>query len=162
MASQIDSRTILDAPGAEDLIGRGDMLFLPSDLPKPIRLQGVFVSDKEIGKVVDHWRAEAEPHYDLSIVESDEDSTGRVEDVESDDTDRLFHDAVQVIQEYDRASASLLQRRLKIGYARAARIIDQLEAHGYIGPFDGSNARQVLRREVPDARGGGDSDEDGF
>ncbi len=162
MASQIDSRTILDAPGAEDLIGRGDMLFLPSDLPKPIRLQGVFVSDKEIGKVVDHWRAEAEPHYDLSIVESDEDSTGRVEDVESDDTDRLFHDAVQVIQEYDRASASLLQRRLKIGYARAARIIDQLEAHGYIGPFDGSNARQVLRREVPDARGGGDSDEDGL
>jgi S-DNA-T family DNA segregation ATPase FtsK/SpoIIIE len=162
MASQIDSRTILDAPGAEDLIGRGDMLFQPSDLPRPIRLQGVFVSDREIRGVTAHWRAEAEPHYDLAIVESDEDSTGRVEDIEDDDTDRLFSDAVGVIQEYDRASASLLQRRLKIGYARAARIIDQLEAHGYIGPFDGSNARQVLRREVPGARGGGDSDEDGF
>ncbi|MCU0504881.1 MAG: DNA translocase FtsK [Chloroflexi bacterium] len=160
MASQIDSRTILDAPGAEDLIGRGDMLFQPSDLPRPIRLQGVFVSDREIRGVTAHWRAEAEPHYDLSIVETDEDSTARVEDVEDDETDRLFGDAVQVIQEYDRASASLLQRRLKIGYARAARIIDQLEAHGYIGPFDGSNARQVLRREVPGARGGGDPDED--
>ncbi len=160
MASQIDSRTILDAPGAEDLIGRGDMLFQPSDLPRPIRLQGVFVSDREIRGVTAHWRAEAEPHYDLSIVESDEESTGRVEDVEDADTDRLFADAVGVIQEYDRASASLLQRRLKIGYARAARIIDQLEAHGYIGPFDGSNARQVLRREVPETRGGGDSGED--
>ncbi len=160
MSSQIDSRTILDAPGAEDLIGRGDMLFQPSDLPRPIRLQGVFVSDREIRAVTEHWRAEAEPHYDLSIVESDEESTARVEDVESDDTDRLFMDAVQVVSDYDRASASLLQRRLKIGYARAARIIDQLEAHGYIGPFDGSSARQVLRREVPESRGGGDPDGD--
>ncbi len=162
MASQIDSRTILDAPGAEDLIGRGDMLFQPSDLPRPIRLQGVFVSDREIRGVTAHWRAEAEPHYDLSIVETDEDSTARVEDVEDDETDRLFGDAVTVIQEYDRASASLLQRRLKIGYARAARIIDQLEARGYVGPFDGSNARQVLRREAPESRGGGGPDEDGL
>ena len=148
MASQIDSRTILDAPGAEDLIGRGDMLFQPSDLPRPIRLQGVFVSDKEIRAVTSHWRAEAEPHYDLSIVEDDEESTGSVDDLAGDDADRLLPDAVAVIQEYDRASASLLQRRLKIGYARAARIIDQLEARGYIGAFDGSNARQVLRRDA--------------
>jgi S-DNA-T family DNA segregation ATPase FtsK/SpoIIIE len=155
MASQIDSRTILDAPGAEDLIGRGDMLFQPSDLPRPIRLQGVFVSDKEIRAVTSHWRAEAEPHYDLAIVEDDEESTGSVDDLVDDDADRLLPDAVAVIQEYDRASASLLQRRLKIGYARAARIIDQLEARGYIGAFDGSNARQVLRREAggPAARG---------
>jgi S-DNA-T family DNA segregation ATPase FtsK/SpoIIIE len=147
MASQIDSRTILDAPGAEDLIGRGDMLFQPSDLPRPIRLQGVFVSDKEVRAITSHWRAEAEPHYDLSIVEDDEESTGSADDLADDDADRLLPDAVAVIQEYDRASASLLQRRLKIGYARAARIIDQLEARGYIGPFDGSNARQVLRRD---------------
>ena len=155
MASQIDSRTILDAPGAEDLIGRGDMLFQPSDLPRPIRLQGVFVSDKEIRAVTSHWRAEAEPHYDLSIIEDDEESTGSVDDLADDDADRLLPDAVAVIQEYDRASASLLQRRLKIGYARAARIIDQLEARGYIGAFDGSNARQVLRRDAggPAARG---------
>jgi DNA segregation ATPase FtsK/SpoIIIE-like protein len=147
MASQIDSRTILDMPGAEDLIGRGDMLFQPADLPRPIRLQGVFVSDKEIGNVCEHWRAEAEPHYDMGIIESPETSepTHQPEDEEA---DRLLLDAVGVIQEYDRASASLLQRRLKIGYARAARIIDQLEARGYIGTFDGSNARQVLRHDV--------------
>jgi S-DNA-T family DNA segregation ATPase FtsK/SpoIIIE len=146
MASQIDSRTILDMPGAEDLIGRGDMLFQPADLPRPIRLQGVFVSDKEIGSITDHWRAEAQPHYDMGIVETGEETEGAAEQPD-DDADRLLLDAVGVIQEYDRASASLLQRRLKVGYARAARIIDQLEARGYIGPFDGSNARQVLRRD---------------
>jgi DNA segregation ATPase FtsK/SpoIIIE-like protein len=148
MASQIDSRTILDMPGAEDLIGRGDMLFQPADLPRPIRLQGVFVSDKEISNVTQHWRAEAEPHYDLGIVDTGEE-TERAEDQPDEEADRLLPDAVSVIQEYDRASASLLQRRLKVGYARAARIIDQLEARGYIGPFDGSNARQVLRRDMP-------------
>jgi DNA segregation ATPase FtsK/SpoIIIE-like protein len=146
MASQIDSRTILDMPGAEDLIGRGDMLFQPADLPRPIRLQGVFVSDKEIGNITEHWRTEAEPHYDMGIVETDEETEG-VPEPPDEDADRLLLDAVGVIQEYDRASASLLQRRLKIGYARAARIIDQLEERGYIGPFDGSNARQVLRRD---------------
>jgi DNA segregation ATPase FtsK/SpoIIIE, S-DNA-T family len=148
MASQIDSRTILDMPGAEDLIGRGDMLFQPADLPRPIRLQGVFVSDKEISNICEHWRAEAEPHYDMGIVETGEEPERADEEVD-DEADRLFSDAVGVIQEYDRASASLLQRRLKVGYARAARIIDQLEARGYIGPFDGSNARQVLRRDAP-------------
>ena len=148
MASQIDSRTILDMPGAEDLIGRGDMLFQPADLPRPIRLQGVFVSDKEIANICEHWRAEAEPHYDMGIVDTGEEPAGS-EDVVEEEADRLMLDAVGVIQEYDRASASLLQRRLKVGYARAARIIDQLEARGYIGPFDGSNARQVLRRDVP-------------
>jgi S-DNA-T family DNA segregation ATPase FtsK/SpoIIIE len=158
MASQIDSRTILDMPGAEDLIGRGDMLFQPADLPRPIRLQGVYVSDKEIAAVCEHWRAEAEPHYDMGIIANDEETT-TIEEQPDDDADRLMLDAVGVIQEYDRASASLLQRRLKIGYARAARIIDQLEARGYIGPFDGSNARQVLRRDViapathPNSRG---------
>ncbi len=163
MASQIDSRTILDAPGAEDLIGRGDMLFQPSDLPRPIRLQGVFVSDKEVRAITAHWRAEAEPHYDLSIIEDDEESTGSVDDLTDEDADRLLPDAVGVIQEYDRASASLLQRRLKIGYARAARIIDQLEARGYIGAFDGSNARQVLRRDAGGAGRAQDvgDDEDG-
>jgi S-DNA-T family DNA segregation ATPase FtsK/SpoIIIE len=108
----------------------------------------VFVSDREVRAVTAHWRAEAEPHYDLSIIEDDEESTGSADDLADDDADRLLPDAVGVIQEYDRASASLLQRRLKIGYARAARIIDQLEARGYIGSFDGSNARQVLRRDA--------------
>jgi DNA segregation ATPase FtsK/SpoIIIE-like protein len=163
MASQIDSRTILDSPGAEDLIGRGDMLYQPSDLPRPMRLQGVFVSDPEILRVVDHWKDQIDdPHYDLSIIESDEDGTAPVDDLTDDDADRLLPDAVDVIREYDRASASLLQRRLKVGYARAARIIDQLEARGYIGSFDGSNARPVLRRETGPAAGDDDDeDEDG-
>jgi len=148
MASQIDSRTILDSPGAEDLIGRGDMLYQPSDLPRPMRLQGVFVSDPEIGRVTQFWRDQIDdPRYDLSIINNDEESTGSVEDLPDDDADRLLMDAVSVIREYDRASASLLQRRLRIGYARAARIIDQLEARGYVGAFDGSNARVVLRRD---------------
>jgi DNA segregation ATPase FtsK/SpoIIIE, S-DNA-T family len=158
MASQIDSRTILDAPGAEDLIGRGDMLYQPSDLPRPMRLQGVFVSDPEIGRITQHWRDQIDdPRYDMSIVTSDDESTGSVDDLADEDADRLLPDAVNVIREYDRASASLLQRRLKIGYARAARIIDQLEARGYVGAFDGSNARMVLRR---DDGPGPDEDED--
>ncbi len=146
MASQIDSRTVLDAPGAEDLIGRGDMLFQPSDAPKPIRLQGVFVSDQEIEGVVNHWRAQGLPDYQLEIVESAPITGGGSAGTADDsDRDRLFDEAVAVIQEHDRASASLLQRRLRIGYARAARIVDQLEAGGYIGAFDGSNARVVHR-----------------
>jgi DNA segregation ATPase FtsK/SpoIIIE, S-DNA-T family len=162
MASQIDSRTILDAPGAEDLIGRGDMLYQPSDLPRPMRLQGVFVSDHEIGKVTGHWRDQIEDtsHYDMAIIENDEDGTGSVDDLGDEDADRLLPDAVEVIREYDRASASLLQRRLKVGYARAARIIDQLEARGYIGAFDGSNARAVLRRDAGGHDNGGDPGND--
>jgi S-DNA-T family DNA segregation ATPase FtsK/SpoIIIE len=161
MASQIDSRTILDSPGAEDLIGRGDMLYQPSDLPRPMRLQGVFVSDPEIARVTQHWKDQIDdPHYDLAIVESDDESTGSVDDLADEDADRLLPDAVEVIREYDRASASLLQRRLKVGYARAARMIDQLEARGYIGAFDGSNARQVLRRDAPTPATVGDLDED--
>jgi S-DNA-T family DNA segregation ATPase FtsK/SpoIIIE len=161
MASQIDSRTILDAPGAEDLIGRGDMLYQPSDLPRPMRLQGVFVSDHEIGKVTSHWREQIEdPHYDMAIVESDEEGSAAADNLGDEDADRLLPDAVEVIREYDRASASLLQRRLKVGYARAARIIDQLEARGYIGAFDGSNARVVLRRETADHGNGGDLADD--
>jgi DNA segregation ATPase FtsK/SpoIIIE, S-DNA-T family len=165
MASQIDSRTILDSPGAEDLIGRGDMLYQPSDLPRPMRLQGVFVSDPEIHRVTEHWRDQIDdPHYDMGIIETDEDSTGSIDDLADEDADRLLPDAVAVIREYDRASASLLQRRLKVGYARAARIIDQLEQRGYIGAFDGSNARQVLRRDGAAPAGappdGDETDED--
>ncbi len=162
MASQIDSRTILDSPGAEDLIGRGDMLYQPSDLPRPMRLQGVFVSDAEISRVVDHWKAQIEdPHYDMAIVETGDEGTASADDLTDEEADRLLPDAVEVIREYDRASASLLQRRLKVGYARAARMIDQLEARGYIGAFDGSNARPVLRRDESTASSGADERLDG-
>ena len=160
MASQIDSRTVLDAPGAEDLIGRGDMLFQPSDMPKPIRLQGVFVSDAEIAAVVEHWRAQGLPDYQLAILEgiapSRSGANGSSAGGSADDRDRLFDEAVAVIREHDRASASLLQRRLRIGYARAARVIDQLEAAGYIGAFDGSNARVVNQNALQ----GGSTDQE--
>jgi DNA segregation ATPase FtsK/SpoIIIE-like protein len=162
MASQIDSRTILDSPGAEDLIGRGDMLYQPSDLPRPMRLQGVFVSDAEIARVVDHWKGQIEdPHYDMTIIDTGDEGTALSDDLADEDADRLLPDAVEVIREYDRASASLLQRRLKVGYARAARMIDQLEARGYIGAFDGSNARQVLRRDEATTTAGADDGLDG-
>src|SRR6185369_6793736 len=166
MASQIDSRTILDTPGAEDLIGRGDMLYQPSDLPRPMRLQGVFVSDPEIGRVTQHWKSQVDGKvlYDMAILQGDDEGSAEASSFADEDADRMLPDAVEVIREYDRASASLLQRRLKVGYARAARIIDQLEARGYIGAFDGSNARQVLRREGGAATQGAvgdDADEDG-
>jgi S-DNA-T family DNA segregation ATPase FtsK/SpoIIIE len=137
------------------------MLYQPSDLPRPMRLQGVFVADSEIGRIVQHWKDQIDdPHYDLSIIQGAEDDTGSVEDLADEEADRLLPDAVEVIREYDRASASLLQRRLKIGYARAARIIDQLEARGYIGAFDGSNARVVLRRDDGMGDSGTDADDD--
>jgi S-DNA-T family DNA segregation ATPase FtsK/SpoIIIE len=96
----------------------------------------------------------------MSITESDEEGTAAASDLGDEDADRLLPDAVEVIREYDRASASLLQRRLKVGYARAARIIDQLEARGYIGAFDGSNARVVLRRDTAAHDNGGDPGDD--
>jgi len=105
MASNIDSRTVLDAPGAEDLIGRGDMLYQPSDLPRPMRLQGVFVSDHEIGRIVGQWKDQVDnPHYDMAILESDEEGTSTTRDVNDEEADRLLPDAVEVIREYDRAS----------------------------------------------------------
>lgn len=154
MASQIDSRTVLDAPGAEDLIGRGDMLFQPSDAPKPTRMQGVYVSDREISAVVSHWREQGLPDYQLGILStSSQPSNGTDRNRDEEPADRLFDEAVQVVAEHDRASASLLQRRLRIGYARAARIIDQLEERGYIGSFDGSTARVVHREKIASETG---------
>ncbi|MFM9165519.1 MAG: DNA translocase FtsK, partial [Candidatus Limnocylindrus sp.] len=126
-----------------------DMLFQPSDASKPTRMQGVFVSDREISAVVSHWRDQGPPDYQLGIVASAERGGGGSERGRDEEpADRLFDEAVQVVAEYDRASASLLQRRLRIGYARAARIIDQLEERGYIGSFDGSSARVVNRDKI--------------
>jgi S-DNA-T family DNA segregation ATPase FtsK/SpoIIIE len=150
MASQIDSRTVLDAPGAEDLIGRGDMLFQPSDAPRPTRMQGVFVSDSEISELVNFWRKQGAAKYLDEIVAIDTGKSGGNGDSGRDEepADRLFNEAVQVIAEHDRASSSLLQRRLRVGYARAARIIDELEKKGYVGPADRSNARVVNRDKI--------------
>jgi S-DNA-T family DNA segregation ATPase FtsK/SpoIIIE len=153
MASQIDSRTILDAPGAEDLIGRGDMLFQPADMPRPIRLQGVFVADREIRSITDYWRS-WDPHYDPEVTKGSDEPTGETPGPIDDDADPMLPQAIDVIREYDRASASLLQRRLRIGYARAARIMDQLEERGYVGPGAGASPRPVLRPDVADGGNG--------
>jgi S-DNA-T family DNA segregation ATPase FtsK/SpoIIIE len=147
MTSGIDSRTILDTTGAEDLLGRGDMLYQPIDAPRAVRLQGVLVTDPEIEAVARHWRGQGGPQYRPEITAPRRDGRpgGRPgEDDEDDDADALFTQAVDIVRRSDRASASLLQRRLRIGYARAARILDQMEDRGIVGPADGSRFREVL------------------
>lgn len=144
VASQVDSRTILDTSGAEKLLGRGDMLFMFSELSKPKRLQGSYVSDKEIERVVNFVREQAKPEYNQEITEKPQEPPlgSSMEDLNDDE---LVTQAKEVILRAGKASASLLQRRLRIGYARAARILDLLEGQGFIGPADGAKPREVLR-----------------
>ncbi len=145
VASQVDSRVILDTQGAEKLLGKGDMLYLPPEQAKPMRIQGAFVNDKEITALVSFLKNQGiGPQYTEEVTTMAKAGSVSAPGVEG-DIDDLFKSAVQVVCQYDRASASLLQRRLSIGYARAARIIDQLEAAGVIAPSDGSSKpREVL------------------
>ncbi len=141
VSSQVDSRTILDSVGAEKLLGRGDMLYAPSDSAKQIRVQGTFVSDKEIGNVVGFWRHQVPTGMkeDVSLEELE------VTAQEEDDSDELLDDAREVVMSVDRASTSLLQRKLRIGYNRAARLIELLEDEGVVGPPEGnSRTREVM------------------
>jgi len=146
MTSGIDSRTILDTAGAEDLLGRGDMLYQPIDAPRAVRLQGVLVTDSEIEDVARHWRGQGGPQYrpEITAPKRDGKPGGRPGEDEDDDADQLLQQAVDIVRRSDKASASLLQRRLRIGYARAARILDQMEDRGIVGPADGSRFREVL------------------
>jgi S-DNA-T family DNA segregation ATPase FtsK/SpoIIIE len=146
MTSGVDSRTILDTNGAEDLLGRGDMLYQPIDAPRAVRLQGVLVTDKEIEDVARHWRAQGGPQYrpEITAPKRDGKAGGHPGDDADDDADALLSQAVDIVRRSDKASASLLQRRLRIGYARAARILDQMEDRGIVGPADGSRFREVL------------------
>jgi len=147
MTSGIDSRTILDTTGAEDLLGRGDMLYQPIDAPRAVRLQGVLVTDPEIESVARHWRAQGGPQYrpEITAPRRDGKPGGRPgEEDADDDADALYSQAVDIVRRSDKASASLLQRRLRIGYARAARILDQMEDRDVVGPADGSRFREVL------------------
>jgi S-DNA-T family DNA segregation ATPase FtsK/SpoIIIE len=137
--SQVDSRVILDTGGAERLLGKGDMLFFPVGAPKPIRVQGAYVSDSEIEAIVDFVKAQAEPTYVAQSV------TRETADGESlGEEDPLFEDAVRLILETEEASISKLQRRFRIGYTRAARLIDAMESRGLVGPYEGSKPRKVL------------------
>lgn len=152
VSSMIDSRVIIDMPGAEKLLGRGDMLYVPPDQSKPMRIQGTFVSDKEVGKVVDFFKnRQVEVHYTEEVLSQ---PSGAMKKggiaTGSDGRDPLFEDALRLVCQYDKASASLLQRRLSVGYARAARILDQLEMSGIIGPGEGSKPRDVLIKNPDD------------
>ncbi len=144
VSSQVDSRVILDAQGAEKLLGRGDMLYLPPEQAKPIRIQGAFISDKETATLTSFIKNQGlGPQYTEEVTSMSKSGLPQVSGVEG-EIDSLFRKAVEVVCQYDRASASLLQRRLSIGYARAARIIDQLEAAGVVGATEGSKPREVL------------------
>lgn len=147
VSSMIDSRVILDGPGAEKLLGRGDMLFLPPDASKPIRIQGVYVQDGELSNVIKYLKGQGiAPEYTAEVTEM---PLGRFNGRGSaEERDGLFEEAVRVVCQYDRASASLLQRRLKVGYARAARILDELEEAGIVGVGEGSKPRDVLIRNA--------------
>ncbi|HVX24145.1 MAG TPA: DNA translocase FtsK 4TM domain-containing protein [Candidatus Saccharimonadales bacterium] len=161
-ASQVDSRTIIDQVGAEKLLGQGDMLFLTADMPKPKRVQGAFIGDEETVKVMDFIRMQRPPQYDDEVVSQPVQLNGKggvVADFGGQDADDdMFRDAVKVVIENRKASTSLLQRRLRIGYGRAARLIEQMEEQGIIGAADGSRPRDVLVNSIDDVFGGGTSD----
>jgi len=143
VSSHIDSRTILDTAGAEKLLGRGDMLYLPQDAGKPIRLQGAFVGDDEMKALVDFWTRLGQPGYtddDMREVEA-------LNAKEDEDGDDLYEKAVEVAVQYRKVSASLLQRRLGIGYPRAARLADLLEERGVIGPSEDGRSRELIEAE---------------
>jgi DNA segregation ATPase FtsK/SpoIIIE, S-DNA-T family len=138
VSSQADSRTILDMGGAEKLLGRGDMLYLPTGASKPIRIQGAFLSDEEVERVVEFVKEQQEPDYQEEMIPKSPDKNKSSVD------DELFPQAKKLVIEAQTASVSLLQRRLRIGYTRAARLIDMLEAKGIVGPYEGSKPREVL------------------
>lgn len=148
VSSQVDSRVILDGQGAEKLLGKGDMLYLPPDLAKPLRIQGAFISDRETNELVSFLKNQGvAPQYTEEVTSMPKPGTSQVAGVEG-DLDEHFKDAVALVVQYERASASLLQRRLSVGYARAARILDQLEASGVVSPAEGSKPREVLAQNA--------------
>lgn len=163
-ASQVDSRTIIDGIGAEKLLGQGDMLLTTADMPKPKRVQGAFIDDHETLKITDFIRMQRPPEYDDEVVSQPVQLNGRggvVTDFGGQDADDdMWRDAVRVVIEGGKASTSLLQRRLRIGYGRAARLIETMEEQGIISSADGNRPREVLVRSMDEVFGGGSSEGD--
>ena len=143
-SSKVDSRTIIDSNGAEQLLGRGDMLFLPPGTSRLIRVHGAYLDESEVGRIVAHIKAQGDPLYDETITQSEEESGGA--NGAGGERDELFEQALRICVEMRRASTSVLQRRLRIGYGRAAAILDGMEREGFIGPADGARPRQILGR----------------
>ena len=161
VATKVDSRTILDANGAESLLGRGDMLYLPAGSARVHRLHAPYVTEKEIAAVVEFWKAQGQAQYQEKFLETpvedreglaaDGDDSGDLSGGENDnansnDNDPLYNDAVRLVIEFGKASTSLLQRRLRVGYGRAAHLIDLMERDGIVGAADGPKPREVLKR----------------
>ena len=150
VSSMIDSRVIIDTPGAEKLLGRGDMFYLPPDQAKPRRIQGPYITETEVKDVMNFLKSQVpEVHYTEEITENLSpkiNGGGGMSSGGPEDRDGLFNEAINLISQSDKASASLLQRKMRVGYARAARILDELEAAGYVGPADGAKPREVIKR----------------
>jgi S-DNA-T family DNA segregation ATPase FtsK/SpoIIIE len=151
VATKVDSRTILDANGSEALLGRGDMLYLPSGSARVHRLHAPFVTEKEIAAVVEFWKSQGAAEYEQKFLEPPKEdrenlAAGAAGETDGDDNDPLFEDAVRLVLEFGKASTSLLQRRLRIGYGRAAHLIDLMERDGIVGAADGPKPREVLKR----------------
>ncbi len=142
VSSRTDSRTILDTGGAERLLGAGDMLFLPPGTSKLKRIHGAYVSEQEVKRVVEFWRAQGEPDYQLELAVPTEDSAPEL----GEEADELYEQAVELVIKTGQASISMLQRRLRVGYNRAARMIERMEKEGIVGPSDGVRPRPVLVR----------------
>ncbi|MCL2661645.1 MAG: DNA translocase FtsK, partial [Acidobacteriaceae bacterium] len=147
LATKVDSRTIIDANGAESLLGRGDMLYLPPGSGRVQRVHAPFVTEKEITAVTEFWKEQGEAEYVEGFLEGPKDDAGREIDdnAAGEDDDPMFNDAVRLVFEFGKASTSLLQRRLRIGYGRAAHLIDMMYADGLVGPADGSKPRELLK-----------------
>jgi S-DNA-T family DNA segregation ATPase FtsK/SpoIIIE len=145
VSSRIDSRTILDQQGAEQLLGNGDMLYLPPGTGLPVRVHGAYVADEEVHRVVAAWQSYGKPNYLEEVTEGGSDAVpGAAGDGETSESDPLYDQAVKVITEGRRASISLVQRRLRIGYNRAARMMEDMEAAGVVSTMDHSGSREVL------------------
>jgi DNA segregation ATPase FtsK/SpoIIIE, S-DNA-T family len=144
VSSKVDSRTIIDANGAEQLLGRGDMLFLPPGTSRLVRVHGAYVDEAEINRIVAHVKEQGLPVYDETITQTEDEASGN--EAGSGERDELFEQALRICVEMKRASTSVLQRRLRIGYGRAAAILDGMEREGFIGPADGARPRQILGR----------------
>jgi S-DNA-T family DNA segregation ATPase FtsK/SpoIIIE len=149
VATRVDSRTVLDVMGAEHLLGRGDMLMLPPGSSRLTRVHGAYVTEAEIEQVVNSWKEQAPPEYDQSFLMAPPSDDGDDTDPDADfegEQDPMYQDAVRVVLEMGKASTSTLQRRLRLGYGRAARILDMMQREGIIGPPDGPRPREVLKR----------------
>jgi len=162
LPSQVDSRTVLDSAGAEKLLGGGDMLFVSSESSKPKRIQGAYIPEEEVRKVTDFIRENNKDFWEQGeqlVFENGVSPVGPISEdgldkYSGDEEDELYEEAVRVVSEAKKASASLLQRRLKVGYARAARLLDIMEARGVVGPGEGAKPREVFIKETTNNYGG--------